>query len=373
MPAFAWRTEPTRHFGDQFVPFALVGIRVADSRWRNFSLLVDSGAVISLLSRSVGELLGIPIDQGQRITLSGVGRCENEVFVHRLIARVGDGPEHPTRFAVSTSEEVPNLLGRLDLFERYQFAFDPSLQETSVTAPWLDVGGRETWNHVNEIERAILSKWQDHPLPGRADEAARRFMNRADQLVAAAAGLLKLHCDFELPLLLRSLFELSVQFEYLMRDLEPRAKLYLEFEHVTRYRTGQSWPKLPGEIGQGLRHSPQRTGGEAGNRARYEVVRSHYSVKPNSARVRLHWYAGTLKDVAVEVGRAEEYDAFYGLYSAWAHGDPWTGSLLRAANGGLLHAFSYWARLLIQVADAKKIILAGAAYDALTKLARDLT
>ncbi len=206
MPAFAWRNEPTRHFGEQPLPFASVGIKDRDERWRTFSLLVDSGAVVSLLCRSVGELLRVPIESGQRITVTGVGRRENEVFVHELTARVGDGPAFPARFAISTSEDVPNLLGRLDIFDRLQVAFDPSLQETVISAPWLDADGRRMWRHLLETEAVILSKWKEHPLPAPVDEAAGRLLNRADQLVAAAAGLLKLHRDFELPLPLRSLF-----------------------------------------------------------------------------------------------------------------------------------------------------------------------
>ncbi len=372
MPAFAWRNEPTRHFGEQPVPFASVGIKDPHERWRTFSLLVDSGAVISLLCRSVGELLRVPIESGERITVTGVGRKQNEVFVHKLAARIGDGPERPVRFAISTSEDVPNLLGRLDIFDRWQVGFDPSLQETVVSAPWLDAKGRMMWRHVLETEAAILSRWKEHPLPAPADEAARRFVNRADQLVGAAAGLLKLHRDFELPLLIRSFFELSVQFEYLMHEAESRARLYLDFEHVTRHRVGQAWLNLPGPIGEGLRRSRKPGDGEAGNRARYEVVRSRYAGKRDPERIRSHWYPGTLRDIANDVGRKAEYDAVYGLYSAWAHGDPWTSQLPEVAHGGLVHAFTYWARLLVQVADAKRIILSGEAYQSLVVLAKGL-
>ncbi len=135
MPVFAWRNEPTRHFGEQPIPFASVGIKDPDERWRTFSLLVDSGAVISLLCRSVGELLRVPIESGRRITVTGVGRKENVVFVHQLTARVGDGPEFPARFAISTSEDVPNLLGRLDVFDRFLIAFNPSRNETRFDLP----------------------------------------------------------------------------------------------------------------------------------------------------------------------------------------------------------------------------------------------
>jgi hypothetical protein len=111
-----------------------VAIRDATDRWRTFSLLVDSGAVISLLCRSVGELLRVPVEAGQRVVLSGIGRQETEVFVHGLAARIGDGPPQRTRFAISTSENVPNLLGRLDVFDRFLITFDVLRQETRFDA-----------------------------------------------------------------------------------------------------------------------------------------------------------------------------------------------------------------------------------------------
>lgn len=120
-----------------------MAIKDRGERWRTFSLLVDSGAVVSLLSRSVGDLLGVPIESGRRVTLTGVGRRENEVFVHELPARIGDGPAQATRFAISMSEDVPNLLGRLDVFDRFRVDFDPARMETRFRGPFPVTGNRE--------------------------------------------------------------------------------------------------------------------------------------------------------------------------------------------------------------------------------------
>jgi hypothetical protein len=370
MPVFAWRIEPTRHFGEQPVPFASVAVQDQDKRWRTFSLVVDSGAVISLLCRSVADLLGVALETGRRVTLTGVGRGKNEVFVHELSARIGDWPERPTRFAISSSEDLPNLLGRLDVFDRCQVDFDVSMEETRFSGPWLDADGRKIWRHLLEVEGAILREWKEHPLSGKVDEAAKRFLNRADHLIAATAGLCKLHRTFELPLLIRSLFELSVQFEYLMRDAESRAALYLEFEHVTKHRSEQAWLRLPGLVGNGLRCSPLRSQGEAANKAEYDRVCQTYTGKKG---VRWHWYPGTLRDLAQEVGRIEEYSAIYSVYSACAHGDPWTSGTPTAGWGHIWHALAYWARLLVQIADAKKIILTGDSYRSLVELGKGLT
>jgi hypothetical protein len=372
MAVFAWRRRLTRHFGEQWVPFAEVRLRSKAGRWHGLSLEVDSGAVVSVLRRSAADLLGIDYKSGEAIDLASVGSLPQRYAIHKLEAQIGDLPAFELRIAFAEREDVPNLLGRLDVLDRFQIDLDVSLEETRFSAPWLDANYRTIWRHSIATEAAILSKWNDHPLSAKLDEAAKRFVNRADQLVAAAAGLLKLRRDFELPLLIRSLFELSVQFEYLMRDPEARAPLYLDFEHVTRHRTGQAWLNLPGPIGEGLRRQRRPGDGEAGNRARYELVRPQYAAKRDPERTRSHWYPGTLRDVASEVGRTAEYNAIYGLYSAWAHGDPFTAGLLRAANGGLLHAFVYWGRLLTQVADAKKIILSHEQYGSLERLSKGL-
>ena len=132
------------------------------------------------------------------------------------------------------------------------------------------------------------------------------------------------------------------------------------------------WARLPGPIGDQLRAFPQRIEGDKRNRAEFDRVRDGYSKKPGSDSVRPHWYPGTLRDLAQSLGRDAEYDAFYGLYSAWAHGDPWTSSLLELGNGGLVQAYAYWAQIMIKVAEAKHIILTGDAYQSLEALARGM-
>ena len=373
MAVFAWRRRTTRHFGDHWVPFAELHLKASNGRWRTFAVQVDSGAVVSVLARSAGDLLGVDLEAADSIELAGVGQSPRPYCVQRFPARIGDSAEFGLRVALAHREDTPNLLGRLDVLDRFQIDLDVSLEETRFTAPWLNAEGRQIWRHLLKVEATILSKWSDHPLPGQVDEAARRFLNKADQLLAAAAGLLKNGQGYELPLIIRSLFELSVQFEYLMADPEPRAAMYLDFERVTKYHLEQSFLRLPGIIGRTLRKSPSRAEGERRNREAYEKVRVQFAVKHGSTRDRPHWYPGTLRQLAGASGREAEYDAIYRLYSAWAHGDPWTAGQLELGHGGLWHPFVYWARLLTQVADAKKIILAGDAYETLQELAKGFT
>ncbi len=134
MAEFAWRRRMTPHFGEQWVPFAELNVKSTAGRWRTFSVPVDSGAVISLMPRSAAELLGIQPNVGESIELTGVGGATRRYFVHRFETRIGDHPQFEMRIAVADSENVPPLLGRLDVLDRFQIEFDPLLAHTRISA-----------------------------------------------------------------------------------------------------------------------------------------------------------------------------------------------------------------------------------------------
>lgn len=73
MPVHKWRRRPSRHFGDVWVPFAQIEIQRADGMFQALALQIDSGAVVSLLRRSMADLLGLDFESGRRIEVSSVG------------------------------------------------------------------------------------------------------------------------------------------------------------------------------------------------------------------------------------------------------------------------------------------------------------
>lgn len=372
MPAFAWRKRATRHFGEQWVPIAHLQLQDVRGAWREFALQIDTGAVITTLARSAADLLGIDFQRGAALELVSVGGSVNRFSLHEVPARIGDASAPRLRIAFAEREDVPNLLGRLDILDRFQLDFDPSTEETHIRAPWLDADTRRIWRQFLATEAHIQSRWRDHPLAREVDECCARFMNRADQLVAAAAGLLKLQRDFELPQFARSLFDLTVQFEYLMQEPAARARLYLEFEHVTRFHASRTWTAAAGQIGDTLRASPARATGQAQIDHEYQRVRANYAAPGKSNRERAHWYAGTLHDLAAAVGRKNEYRTIYSRYSAWAHGDPAATRRTRVETGGLWPLFAYWAAILLLIAEKKQIILAADQYETLRIAAQGL-
>ncbi len=133
MVTVAWRRRATRHFGDQWVPFAELKLQATSGRWRTFAVQVDTGAVISVLHRSAATFLGIELESGGRIELKGVGGSPVPYYVHAVTARIADLPAFPIRVAFAEDEGVPNLLGRLDVLEHLRIDLDAAIKGTRIS------------------------------------------------------------------------------------------------------------------------------------------------------------------------------------------------------------------------------------------------
>lgn len=135
MAGFAWRVRETDHFGQRWYPFAEVRLLTAGQRWQPFGFQIDSGALISVLRRSAADHLGISLAGSTRIELGGVGGPLRHYFVRSLRAKIGQLEPFERRVAIAESESVPNLLGRLDFFDRFRVEFDSIRHCTSIALP----------------------------------------------------------------------------------------------------------------------------------------------------------------------------------------------------------------------------------------------
>lgn len=371
MPVYDWRRRRTEYFGEVSIPFARIEIQTAGAQYQAFALQIDSGAVVSLLRRSAGELLGVDVESGRRVESSSIGAYPTAAYVHELVTRFDDSIVCPVPFAIAENEAVPNLLGRLGVFDKLQVDFDASLAETRISAPWLDDTQRRIWKFVIDTDKDILGRWDEVDLPPHVKEVAKRFVRRGAQLLAAAAGLAKLHRAYEGPLVVRSLFELATQFEYLMQSAEERAQQYLDFKHVTRHQQLQSIVKdAKGPFGLGIAESPLRAKGEPSIKAEFQRVRSQF-LHRDGKRLWHCWYCMPVRGLAETVGREAEYRLWYAQFSAWAHADPFPAERMSLVDGRtlLLHCYRYYARVLLLVAN--NLILTAEQHGTLTKLAAE--
>lgn len=365
MPVYSWRRRTSRHFGEVFVPYAEIEIQATDGSFQEFALQVDSGATVSLLKGSAADVLGIGKKTGRRIELTGVGEAAVVAYVHDLQTRIEEHwPPLSVQFAIAESENVPNLLGRLGVFDRLQIDFDSSLTETRVWPPWLSAADRRIWDFLIETEKHIQDRWNDVDLPNVAKDAAWRMLGRATQILAAAAGLAKLHREFAGPLMIRSLFELAAQFEYMMQDPATRGQQYLDYGNITRYLEQEAFLNAPDNpITRLLKASPQRDSGTRMVKAEFDRVVIQFTT--SRGKLRKNWYGLQFSQLIEGLSGSRwnwkvEYDLWYRKYSRWLHSDPFSATHLYRPFAGrpsvlLVECYPYYARMLHKVSE--KLIL----------------
>lgn len=133
MPVFDWHFRQTKYFGIRWFPIARVHLQDCNGVYQPIALQIDSGAVISLIPRSLADYLGLPLYSGQRVEMTSVGGGTTIAYVHSIATKFEDTPL-VIRFAIADSENVPSLLGRLDVFDHFRIAFDPALKQTAIAA-----------------------------------------------------------------------------------------------------------------------------------------------------------------------------------------------------------------------------------------------
>ncbi len=117
---FKFAKENSSSLGIVYRPIVKVGLRDANGEPFELSVLVDSGADISIFSRRIGDIMGINVEQGEGKIFRGIVG-ELIAYVHKIPISINDR-EVKTRVAFALSE-VPNLLGRLDIFKNFEINF----------------------------------------------------------------------------------------------------------------------------------------------------------------------------------------------------------------------------------------------------------
>jgi hypothetical protein len=118
---FKYRKEFSKTLGAIYRPVAEVFFINADKEVRDFPY-IDSGADITLIPRSVGELLGFELVNEEIKEMGGVGGSKVPTIIKTLKVRIGEF-EFPIKIAWALVEDVPPLLGRVDVFDKFEVTF----------------------------------------------------------------------------------------------------------------------------------------------------------------------------------------------------------------------------------------------------------
>jgi len=124
MIEFPFIRRSSKKLGDIFKPIVPVGI-VGPKHNINVMMLLDSGADISMIPYSVGEVLGLELNMKTRSEAQGIGEGSVSYVLGSAILRIGHY-EIPARIGWALIEEIPLILGRLDIFRTLSIEFRES-------------------------------------------------------------------------------------------------------------------------------------------------------------------------------------------------------------------------------------------------------
>ena len=125
---FKYAPEPTRT-GVIHRPTARILLQSTNNEWYAFRVYIDSGADISLFTKTDAKLLGLDLYKGEYRPIIGIGKTLIPAYTHKVAMRIEE-----TTLNVNTSfadsDEVPRLLGRTDIFNHFKIIFDQQNLET---------------------------------------------------------------------------------------------------------------------------------------------------------------------------------------------------------------------------------------------------
>jgi len=122
MITYRYKTVSSRAFGNIKRPVADVFLQTASGKWMKMELFIDSGADITLIPYTAGLYLGLNKDESKIIELRGVAGQALPVIINTIAMKIGDTILKP-RVGWALTDNVPPLLGRLDIFDKFNITF----------------------------------------------------------------------------------------------------------------------------------------------------------------------------------------------------------------------------------------------------------
>ncbi len=118
---FPFDKKLSKRFGEVLEPTIPVTV-VGPKQDIEVLMLIDSGADISLLPASIAELIGLQLDMKNQREVYGLGEGGVPYVLSPVTLRIRD-VETSVRVAWALAEDVPFVLGRLDVFRRFAIEF----------------------------------------------------------------------------------------------------------------------------------------------------------------------------------------------------------------------------------------------------------
>ena len=119
---FPYQKEKSALFGQILRPIVQFQIKTKIG-WISVMGYLDSGADMTLLPLSFAKALGIKIEEEQVKEIRGIGDSAVSVIIKEIEMKISD-VNIKANVGIALIEEVPYLLGRKDIFNKFRIIFE---------------------------------------------------------------------------------------------------------------------------------------------------------------------------------------------------------------------------------------------------------
>jgi len=119
---FPYKHIQTETFGRVTIPVAKIFLQ-GRRRETAIDVIVDTGAVISIFPKSLCDILGLDFERGQQSYVRTATGEDIPIRIHKLRIRINNH-KLQARAAFSTIENIPYILGRLDILDKIEIRFE---------------------------------------------------------------------------------------------------------------------------------------------------------------------------------------------------------------------------------------------------------
>jgi len=121
MIEFPFEKRYSDNLGKILKPYIPVNI-IGPKKSVNIFMLLDSGADISMIPYSVGEIIGLDLDMEKHSEVQGIGESSVPYILSNIKLNIREF-KLSIRVGWALIEEVPFILGRLDFFQAFSVEF----------------------------------------------------------------------------------------------------------------------------------------------------------------------------------------------------------------------------------------------------------
>jgi hypothetical protein len=130
---FKYTPEPTKT-GIIHRPTARIFLQSTKNEWYAFRVYIDSGADMSLFTKTDAKLLGLDLYKGEYRPIIGIGKTLIPAYTHKIKMKIEETTLN-VNASFADSDEVPRLLGRTDIFKHFKITFNEQNLETIFESP----------------------------------------------------------------------------------------------------------------------------------------------------------------------------------------------------------------------------------------------